>query len=150
MEILACIKRVPITGSQLMLTPDNMSLQTDNMGYGISPHEENAVEAGVQLTEQMGGALTLLTLGPTDAEEQLRASLAVGAARAILLETDGNDWDPQATANALISVFVGASSAFAFSRMRFKGRKIGLQALLLVQVFSSPNLATLCTPAFLC
>ncbi|MFM8620602.1 MAG: electron transfer flavoprotein subunit beta/FixA family protein [Candidatus Nanopelagicaceae bacterium] len=102
MEILACIKRVPITGSQLILTPDNMALQTDNMGYGISPHEENAVEAGVQLTEQIGGQLTLLTLGPTDAEEQLRASLAVGAARAILLETDGNDWDPQATANALV------------------------------------------------
>ena len=62
MEILACIKRVPITGSQLILTSDGQSLQTDNMGYGISPHEENAVEAGVQLTEQMGGQLTLLTL----------------------------------------------------------------------------------------
>jgi len=42
-----------------------------------------------------------------------------------------------ATANALVSVVVGAASAFAFSRMRFKGRKIGLQALLLVQVFPS-------------
>lgn len=42
-----------------------------------------------------------------------------------------------AGANAILSVFIGASSAFAFSRMRFKGRKIGLQALLLVQVFPS-------------
>lgn len=42
-----------------------------------------------------------------------------------------------ALANALISVFVGTASAFAFSRMRFKGRKLGLQALLLVQVFPS-------------
>lgn len=42
-----------------------------------------------------------------------------------------------ATANALLSVFIGASSAFAFSRLRFKGRKIGLQSLLLVQVFPS-------------
>lgn len=42
-----------------------------------------------------------------------------------------------ASANAVISVFIGAASAFAFSRMRFKGRKIGLQALLLVQVFPS-------------
>lgn len=42
-----------------------------------------------------------------------------------------------AVANALISVFVGTASAFAFSRMRFKGRKLGLQALLLVQVFPS-------------
>lgn len=42
-----------------------------------------------------------------------------------------------ASANAIISVFIGAASAFAFSRMRFRGRKIGLQALLLVQVFPS-------------
>ena len=42
-----------------------------------------------------------------------------------------------ASANALISVFIGAASAFAFSRLRFKGRKTGLQALLLVQVFPS-------------
>ena len=76
MEILACIKRVPITGSQLILTSDGQSLQTDSLGYGISPHEENAVEAGVQLTEQLGGQLTLLTLGPTDAEEQLQIGRA--------------------------------------------------------------------------
>lgn len=42
-----------------------------------------------------------------------------------------------ASANAIISVFIGAASAFAFSRMKFRGRKIGLQALLLVQVFPS-------------
>lgn len=42
-----------------------------------------------------------------------------------------------ASVNAMISVFIGAASAFAFSRMRFKGRKFGLQALLLVQVFPS-------------
>jgi len=42
-----------------------------------------------------------------------------------------------ASVNAIISVFIGAASAFAFSRMRFKGRKFGLQALLLVQVFPS-------------
>ncbi|MEI6649514.1 MAG: sugar ABC transporter permease [Actinomycetes bacterium] len=42
-----------------------------------------------------------------------------------------------ASANALISVFIGAASAFAFSRMRFRGRKAGLQTLLLIQVFPS-------------
>jgi len=42
-----------------------------------------------------------------------------------------------ATANAVFAVFIGATSAFAFSRMRFKGRKLGLQSLLLVQVFPS-------------
>jgi electron transfer flavoprotein beta subunit len=102
MEVLVCVKRVPIAGGTFLLTPDSRDIDTKYLGFGISPHEENAVEAGVQLVEQMGGSLTLLTLGPSEAEEQLRAQLAIGAARGILLETDGEDWDPQATAAALV------------------------------------------------
>jgi len=40
-----------------------------------------------------------------------------------------------AALNAVLSIVVGAFSAYAFSRLRFKGRKAGLQALLLIQVF---------------
>ena len=46
----------------------------------------------------------MLTLGPPEAEEQLRDAMAIGADRAILLETDGADWDPQATAAAIVEV----------------------------------------------
>ncbi len=102
MDILVCLKRIPLAGGTLILTPDSKDIETKHLGFGISPHEENAVEAGVQLVEQMGGTLTLLTLGPPDAEEQLRAQLAIGATRAILLSTDGGEWDPQGTAAALV------------------------------------------------
>jgi electron transfer flavoprotein beta subunit len=112
MEILVCLKRVPIAGGTFLLTPDNRNVETKHLGFGVSPHEENAVEAGVQLVEQMGGSLTLLTLGPTESEEQLRAQLAIGAARAILLETDGEDWDPQATAAALVDAINAEKKQF--------------------------------------
>jgi electron transfer flavoprotein beta subunit len=112
MEILVCLKRVPIAGGTFLLTPDNRNVETKHLGFGVSPHEENAVEAGVQLVEQMGGSLTLLTLGPTESEEQLRAQLAIGAARAILLETDGEDWDPQATAAALVDAINAEEKQF--------------------------------------
>ena len=46
----------------------------------------------------------MITLGPPEAEEQLREALAIGADRGILLETDGDDWDPEATAAALVEV----------------------------------------------
>ena len=46
----------------------------------------------------------MLTLGPPEAEEQLRDAMAIGADRAILLETDGGEWDPEATAAALVEV----------------------------------------------
>ena len=112
MDVLVCLKRVPIAGGTFPLTPDNRDVETKHLGFGISPHEENAVEAGVQLVEQMGGSLTLLTLGPTDAEEQLRSQLAIGASRAILLETDGQDWDPQATAAALVNAINAEETKF--------------------------------------
>jgi electron transfer flavoprotein beta subunit len=61
------------------------------------------VEQAVQLVEQHGGEVTVLTLGPAEAEEQVRDSLAAGADRGILLATDGQEWDPQATAGAILA-----------------------------------------------
>ena len=70
-------------------------------GFAISPHEECAVEEAVQLTGRYGGNVTVLTLGPAVAAEQLRDALALGAGRAILLATDGREWGPVATAAAI-------------------------------------------------
>jgi electron transfer flavoprotein beta subunit len=47
------------------------------------------------------GGVTVLTLGPPEAAEQLRDMLALGASRAILLQTDGAEWGPIATAAAI-------------------------------------------------
>jgi electron transfer flavoprotein beta subunit len=44
----------------------------------------------------------VLTLGPAEAEEQLRDCMAIGADRGILLKTDGADWDAQSTAGAIV------------------------------------------------
>ena len=48
MDVLVCLKRVPLAGGKLILTPDAKDIETKHLGFGISPHEENAVEAGVQ------------------------------------------------------------------------------------------------------
>jgi electron transfer flavoprotein beta subunit len=56
----------------------------------------------VRLVEEHGGETTVLTLGPAAAEEQIRDTLAMGANRGILLGTDGEEWDPQATAAAIV------------------------------------------------
>ncbi len=100
MEILVCIKRVPAVGSALVLTDDSMDVDTRRLGFQLSPHEENAVEAAVQLIEQHGGSVTLLSMGTAESEEQLREQLAIGADRAIIAVTDGTEPDPQATVAA--------------------------------------------------
>jgi len=101
MRILVCVKRVPITGGKIVLTDDARAIETRFLGFTVSPHEECAVEEAVRLVEAHGGETVVLTLGPPEAEEQLRDAMAIGADRGILLETDGSDWDPQATARAI-------------------------------------------------
>ncbi len=69
-------------------------ISTRHLGFTVSPHEECGVEEAVQIVERMGGSATVLTLGPAEAEEQLRDMMAIGADRAIHLVTDGEEWDP--------------------------------------------------------
>jgi electron transfer flavoprotein beta subunit len=92
---------VPATGGRIVLTSDAQEIDARFLGFTISPHEECAVEEAVRIVEAQGGSSAVLTLGPAAAEEQLRDSLAVGIDRGILLETDGRDWDPVATAAAI-------------------------------------------------
>src|SRR4029453_13246903 len=72
-----------------------------HLGFTISPHEECGVEEAVRLVEQHGGEVVVLTLGPPEAEEQIRETRAIGADRGILLDSGGEEWDAQATAAAI-------------------------------------------------
>ncbi len=98
MRTLVCVKRVPITGGRMVLTADAQALETKHLGFTISPHEECAVEEAVRI----GGEVVVLTLGPAEAEEQLRDCMAIGADRGILLQTNGEEWDAQSTAAAIV------------------------------------------------
>ena len=102
MEILVCVKRVPATGGRIVLTADQQEIDTKFLGFTVSPHEECAVEEAVRIVEAHGGSSTVLTLGPPEAEEQLRDAMAIGVDAAIHLVTDGREWGPMATAAAIV------------------------------------------------
>lgn len=112
MEVLVCIKRVILAGNTFTLNDDKTDVDTRHLGYTLSPHEESAVEAAVRLNEEFGGTTTLLTLGHVESEEQIRSQMAIGPDRAILLETDGSEWDPQATADALVNAIKNDGTQF--------------------------------------
>jgi electron transfer flavoprotein beta subunit len=92
---------VPITGGRIVLTDDARAINTQHLGFTISPHEECGVEEAVRLIEAYQGESVVLTLGPPEAVEQLRDAMALGIDRAIHLQTDGQEWDAQATSGAL-------------------------------------------------
>jgi electron transfer flavoprotein beta subunit len=101
LDVLVCVKRVPMVGGRVALTADGQDVDTRLSGFTVSPHEECAVEEAVRITERVGGTVTVLTLGPPEAAEQLRDLLALGAHRGVLLETNGREWGPIATATAI-------------------------------------------------
>ena len=107
MNILVCVKRVPLTGGKIVLTDDECAISTRHLGFTVSPHEECGAEEAVRLVEKLGGESTVLTLGPPEAEEQLRDMMAIGVDRAVHLVTDGAEWDPQATASAIVEAIQG-------------------------------------------
>ena len=85
MRILVCVKRVPAPGARINVTDDGQGVETAHLGFTTSPHEECAVEEAVLLTEANGGSVTVLTLGPAEAVEQLRYAASVGAQELVLL-----------------------------------------------------------------
>jgi electron transfer flavoprotein beta subunit len=111
MRILVCVKRVPAPGARINITPDGQAIDTAYLGFTMSPHEECAVEEAVRLVERHGGEATVLTLGPAEADEQLRYAASLGVAKAVLLPIDGPDWDPQRTASAITAAIGGLESA---------------------------------------
>ena len=64
----------------------------------------------------------MLTLGPPEAEEQIREQMAIGADRGILIETDGQEWDPQATASAIADAINGGRDGL---RPHHHGQRVG-------------------------
>jgi electron transfer flavoprotein beta subunit len=110
-EILVCVKRVPMVGGKIVVTADGQDVDTRMSGFTVSPHEECAVEEAARLVERHGGSVTVLTLGPPAAADQLRDMLALGASRAVLLETDGREWGPVATAEAIVAAVRGSPAS---------------------------------------
>jgi electron transfer flavoprotein beta subunit len=119
MRILVCVKRVPAPGARIVLTEDQRAIDTNMLSFAVSPHEECAVEEAVRLAEANDGTATVLTLGSPEAEEQLRSALAVGIDEAVLIPTDGSDWDPISTAAAIASTIAELEADGRFDLILF-------------------------------
>jgi electron transfer flavoprotein beta subunit len=122
MRLLVCAKRVPMTGGRIVLTDDAQEIDTAHLGFTISPHEECGVEEAARLVEAHGGESVVLTLGPPEAEEQLRDSMALGIDRAIHLVSE-DEWDGQSTAEAIAEAIRTEESASGTFDLVFLGNE---------------------------
>jgi len=84
LNIIVCIKQVPDT-AEVRINPETGTLIREGVPSIINPFDMHAIEAGLQLREKVGGKVTILTMGPPQAESALRDALAMGADDAVLL-----------------------------------------------------------------
>lgn len=101
MKIIVCVKQVPDT-TEIRLDPVTGTLIRDGVPSIINPDDKAGLEEALKLKDKFGAHITTITMGPPQAKEALRETLAMGADRAILL-TDRKfaGADTLATSNAL-------------------------------------------------
>ena len=89
MKILVPTKRVPDTDQKIRVQEDGLGIETANLPFVINPFDAIAVEEAIRIRETLADPVEILAvgIGTTDYEAELRTALAMGADRAILVET---------------------------------------------------------------
>ncbi|MEA1968517.1 MAG: electron transfer flavoprotein subunit beta/FixA family protein [Thermodesulfobacteriota bacterium] len=89
MEILVCVKRVPDTAeNEFELNSDGNDLDRDDLVYSVNEWDNYAVEEAIQIVDNVGGSVTVVTVGDDESEEVLRREMAMGANNGVLLSDD--------------------------------------------------------------
>ncbi len=84
MKIIVCVKQVP-DAKDVRLDPKTNTLAREGVQSIMNPYDRHALEEAVRLKERFGGSVTVLTMGPPQAEEVLRDAVACGADEAVLV-----------------------------------------------------------------
>jgi len=104
MKILVPVKRVVDYNVKIRVKPDGTGVELANVKMSMNPFDEIAVEEALRLKEAgKAQEVVVVSIGPAKAEETLRTGLAMGADRAILIETD-DTVEPLAVAKILKGV----------------------------------------------
>ena len=103
MKILVTAKRVPDPESSIKVNPDGNGIVESGIKWVVNPFDEIAIEEALRIKEaQADSEVVLVSVGSSDAQEQLRTGLAMGADRAILVAADNPD--PSAVAKILVKI----------------------------------------------
>ncbi|MGA6925743.1 MAG: electron transfer flavoprotein subunit beta/FixA family protein [Desulfosarcina sp.] len=100
MQIYVCVKHVPDTAANIKIVGEN-GFDDAGCKFIANPYDEYAVEQAVQLVEKNGGEVIVVSVGKPAAAATIRAAMAMGAHRGILVTLDGQFLDSRITAKAL-------------------------------------------------
>lgn len=141
MKIAVLIKHVPDTESRLALSDDGLHVDTSQASFVINPFDEIALEQAVQLKEQKGGEVIVVTCGPATAEKGLRDAFAVGADRGILIDTGDAELDPLSTARALAEALKTEPCDIVFAGKRSTDVEAGIVHIAVAEYLGIPHVS---------
>lgn len=103
MDIIVCVKRVPQTAeAEVKVDSSGQDIIRDRLTFDMNESDTYALEEAILLKEKFGGTITVLSLGPVEAEDTLRIALAKGADNAIRIKAeDFKELDGYKTAQLL-------------------------------------------------
>jgi len=92
MNILVCLSQVPDTTTRIVFTADGQSLDKSGVQFIINPYDELALTKALELNEALGGgSVAVVHVGRADADSNLRKAMAIGADKAIRVDSDATD-----------------------------------------------------------
>ena len=104
LKIMVTAKRVEDPESKIAVRPDGMGIVTDGVNTKMNPFDEIAVEEALRLKEKHGGEVIIVSIGGERSITEIRAALAMGAERGVLVRHDG-PLDPVIVSALLAKVF---------------------------------------------
>ncbi len=107
MEILVCAKRVPdMSENEIALNGEGDDIERDDLVYSVNEADNYAVEEALELVEQHGGTVTVVTVGSDEDEEILRREMAMGARQAALLSDESFEGSDGRGIASILAAFV--------------------------------------------
>src|SRR3954469_18030343 len=92
MKVLVSVKRVVDFNVKVRVKPDGSGVETANVKMSMNPFDEIAMEEAMRLKEAgVATEIVAVSIGTAQCQETLRTALAIGADRAILIETSAED-----------------------------------------------------------
>jgi len=140
MDISVCIKEVPDLDAPFSVEDGELAFDTDRVE--LNAYDASAVEAALVLTEEHGGTVEVVTVGPKDVTETIRKALAMGADRAVHLTTDADDaYDGRAYADVLAGYYEEADADAIFCGKQSQDTDAGLTGPMLAALLDLPYAA---------
>ena len=140
MNIIACVKQVPDTETQIRVKPDGSGIDETGVKWVMNPYDEFGVEEALRLKEKIGGEVTIVSLGPARALESIRTALAMGADKGIHINDPALDGaDAYNTAMAMAAAIKSIPYDMIFCGQRAIDDDSGQVGAILAELLDIPQ-----------